>query len=139
MRDIHFRAQTIPKENIPKMWVYGYVEEFMVAIGKRHAVIHQQSDWNLNMSFGVDPETIGQFTGLKDKDGVQIYEGDFVRKWNRTKPKNDFSDGKASLVHWTPTNCGFNLRNPNPKIPLLTYEVVGNMHENPNLLKQSNP
>lgn len=79
-----------------------------------------------------------QFTGLLDKHGKEIYEGDIVRKFSFKKPKNDHSDGQPSRVHWQPSSCGFNLRRPflqRDGRPSWEYEVIGNIHQNPELLK----
>ncbi|EOB2867236.1 YopX family protein [Listeria monocytogenes] len=84
------------------------------------------------------PETVGQFTGLKDKNGKKIFEGDIVEiieidafgnlDWNRLKGKVMFSEGA-----WLVTD------NRSFAIPLWSeineIEVIGNIHENPELLE----
>lgn len=66
MREILFRGKKKP-------WG-GWCEGFLVKTGD-HFRISTQNDL---ISFGVDPATIGQYTGLKDKNGQRIFEGDIV-------------------------------------------------------------
>lgn len=81
------------------------------------------------------PHTLMQFTGLLDKSGKEIYEGDICRKFSFVKPANDYSDGKLFKVHWDENGCGWNIRRPSPRISKWEYEVIGNIWENPELLK----
>ena len=64
-----------------------------------------------------------QYTGLKDKNGVEIYEGDVVRKRKRTKKIVEWIDTKAYL--------GWNIHRPRN---YMSWEVIGNIYESPELL-----
>ncbi len=68
-------------------------------------------------------EILMQFTGLLDKNGKEIYEGDIV-SWNDKKARVIFSNGKFTAdIHGK-----FEVTNWN------SCEIIGNIYENPNLL-----
>jgi len=73
----------------------------------------------------VDPETVGQYTGLKDKNGVKIFEGDILRD----------GVGQISQVVYGVGRYWFNwLWICDAVEPV---EIIGNVHDNPELLKES--
>ena len=89
----------------------------------------------------INASPLMQFTGLHDKNGKEIYEGDIVRLygwWNASGPAGFDSD--IQPVIWDEEVCGFS--------PYAIYdcdcgvyhapeetEVIGNIHENPELLE----
>ena len=89
------------------------------------------SDDNLNV-VTVIPETVGQYTGLTDKNGTKIFEGDIVslRKCNELIYKVVYDNFRFELHNKNDTAC-YVLSIYKSK----DFEIIGNIHDNPDILK----
>ena len=119
MREILFRGKDVAGN-----WHYGDYEYFTEDFVK--IVNHKEHEYGKK----VDPETVGQYTGLTDKNGKRIFEGDIC------KHRSNYSDNTIiSVVTYTDghflalvcENSGFELSE--------ILEVIGNIHDTPELLK----
>ncbi len=125
MREIKARGISVDR----KEWIYGYLIGDNVIVGN----IVEFNDEYFNTSFWqkVHTETVGQDTGIKDKNGKEIFEGDIynlgdkrilsVVEWHDSgfmgKQKGTVGS-REGLQHW---------RN--------RIEIIGNIYENPELLE----
>lgn len=90
--------------------------------------------------YEVDRETVGQFTGLTDKHGKRIFEGDIVRFAERRIGGEDvsiveqvsFDEGGFCTHRYFLNNW---LRSGNTKLE--DIEVIGNIHDNPELMEET--
>ena len=85
----------------------------------------------------VIPETVGEFTGLKDKNGKEIYEGDIIKsdKWCFYHLKG----GEFNIRSVAFMDGAFSVEGHNLLMLIKDFdgEIIGNIHENPELLEVS--
>ena len=128
MRTIKFRGKTFVGE-----WVNGdgYFSDETKKIIARNCRNFGEAD--ITSYFEIIPETFGQFTGLFDKNGVEIYEGDIIKVDIFSKPYF-ISFGKSEK--WGACFCvqSHNSITFLTKNWSSTSEVIGNIHENPELI-----
>ena len=146
MREILFRG----KQRDNNEWIEGYY-----AVQSNHACFAHELkythfifkdiflDFNLGglQEFEVIPETVGQYTGLEDKNGKKIFDGDICK----FKRFNDVHVGKvvfnvttASFIMWYQPIVGAYGEKATQKMLLSVcdnIEVIGNIHDNPELME----
>lgn len=115
-------------------WIYG-----SLAINKNGSC--QISDHSDDFRFwhSVDPETVGQYTGLDDKTGKEIYEGDIIQFTNPKMIAEVVWAYAAFHLKWHHENTKrIRLRGLSETEPIFhnihLFEVIGNIHDNPELL-----
>ena len=134
MREILFRGKRLDNGD----WVEGYLEYFTTAANRLVCYI---SAWGKKMH-EVYPDTVGQYTGLKDRNGKRIFDGDIVRHWNCSKRGCD-----TGKVYWDDCFCGWRRTTDGTFHGTFVrdyrmssecdYEVIGNIHDNTELLEDT--
>lgn len=139
MREILFRGKSLNAGNM----VCG--DLVCWANGKTNIHVTMFDDKNKKYNFPVDPETVGQFTGLTDKNGKKIFEGDIIEDvWKvngyiarRSVYVVVFYRSCFGYQQYLPNKsvCAFPIEDGENGIIAEDCEVIGNIHENPELLK----
>ncbi len=129
MREIKFRG----KFNKDSEWKYGFLAKNKnFETGKVYYTI-KHSDIE---STQVDEKSVGEYTGLKDKNGQEIYEGDFVLQKDESEPIYGW-------VEWEVDEARFIIHDKTNKekfqfeydLGAEELEIQGNIYENPELVR----
>lgn len=135
MREILFRGKRIDNGE----WVCGYYvyDESGQLTEKAAPFIYRLNVHPCGCSlipYEVIPETVGQYTGLTDKNGKRIFEGDIVTAYNAVGECTH----TATAVKWNDFFAEWSIGKCNSMYSdgrICSYEVIGNIHDNPELLK----
>lgn len=129
MREILFRGKR--KDN--GEWVYGNLitdNEDMYVLMKEDLLRGMDVGGWIDgaQSYEVIPETVGQYTGLTDKNYVKVFEGDIVRIF----------DGEyfSGVVKYSNEQGSFTVDDTSLHYWVSDIEVIGNIHDNPELLNK---
>lgn len=103
----------------------------------QHKEVIERAHLQFGDNLGGYEDIVEQFTGLHDKNGKEIYEGDIVRheRWNVIQGKYVYPDHE---VYFDDELLEFGLKMSNALFHVQfgeEFEVIGNIHENPELLK----
>lgn len=139
MREVKFRGKTEYGT-----WVYGDVIQYEsgeIAILNKFSKYGYEATEILKRT-KVIPETVGEYTGLKDKNNKEIYEGDIVSCKMLSAGRTHYIDEYIATVEHDICNPCMVLKQDNGnleydfvKCDLMMLEVIGNIWENPELLK----
>lgn len=140
MRTIEFRAKKVRNGE----WVAGSLvtETYNRSDGKQFEVSFivnglpsavESNDMRLAKMWRVNPETIGQYTSLRDKFGTPIFEGDILKVGDEIKALLEvrFVRGVFAFLWYGNLDDEFPCNAPTQE----WAEVVGNIHDNPELVK----
>lgn len=131
MREILFRGKDFSGV-INHSWCFGSLD---TTEDDRTIIIYPDRFGNKCRIF-VNPETVGQYTGLKDKNGTKIFEGDIVKRFLLGKMyifQIGYDNGLTSFIGQA--GIKFTTFDCDPaEFDSAEFEVVGNIYDNPELL-----
>lgn len=148
-REIKFRAKRIDNGR----WVYGHY--FRTPLTEENSGLPHDKGWfflsdgNMrdcieqdNVAYVIDPETLGEYTGLKAKN-KEIYEGDIIRDTIQAITGAPARNGQIAVIEWYKDSYGgwfpwaaipAYAGRPSFSEPEKTCEIIGNIYENPEFL-----
>jgi uncharacterized phage protein (TIGR01671 family) len=136
MREIKFRGKRLDNGE----WVYGDTCHHDGVV----SYIGQHPDDGSMIIYDLIPEIVGEYTGLKDKNGTEIYEGDIVRAYGKLYRVefslgtfNFYGIGKTKYVlDWRSVANNSEDYRAWDKVKA-NFEVIGNVFDNPELIQEA--
>ncbi|EEO1119538.1 hypothetical protein G6H89_000489 [Listeria monocytogenes] len=130
MRPIEFRAQ-----NVNGVWVFGNLSILKKKIGNVPAGSYISNSAGAPFAYKVRPETVCQFTGLYDKNGKKIFEGDIVNCKFFDRMVSDIA-GVINFIDCVWAVSDFKNKRLYQLIDVDNIEIIGNIHENSEILEE---
>lgn len=129
MREILFRAKRVDNGE----WVEGHPVKFQPCASKNECVYGIVPTYASALYIvEINPETLCQYTGLKDKNGNRIWENDIVSGYFNHKKITGFIKYGSNAVYYIEREGSYGIHLDNSEDWL---EVIGNIFDNPELLK----
>jgi uncharacterized phage protein (TIGR01671 family) len=158
MREILFRGKAINRKSNEEYvtnykngdWVYGFITKLK---DKRYGSPAEMTNTDRVCSIEVDCDTIGQYTGVTDKNGTKIFEGDILQGDEYPYCSDGDYNYYAEVVWFDDGCCGFGLcthKNPKSAVRGISdgncewlddfdsdnWSVIGNIFDNPELITE---
>ncbi len=156
MREIKFRGKRLDNGE----WAYGDLRQvegsaYILDYDTGDDGVSQEHRIFFNIAYQVDPATVGQYTGLKDKAGVEIYEGDVIKlvtaDFEEITITCEFGPVRRQIFENEVEITGFYFVRSNDgrktfpithnylgKHDTEIWTVIGNIHDNPELMEVQN-
>ena len=137
MRELKFRAWDGKNMQQVESVRWAYIETIVTGEGTVYLPEKLENNFEVELCNGNTLMTapngdmgLMQYTGLTDKSGVEIYEGDIIQIYQNSGNKK----AQVTVVEWDGRTCQY--RGIYPTISnLCQHEVIGNVYENPELMK----
>lgn len=149
MREILFRGKRMDNGE----WVFGDLRHIFYGECYPHIVDNSNGLNNSVCGLEVDPATVGQFTGLTDRNGVKIFEGDIIRWHDNTELSVGGQIAEVCFGKYRDADSafddvyaiGFYLRTSGGECVTICwldeykndFDIIGNIYDNPELMEVS--
>ena len=139
MREILFRGKKLSNGE----WVQGHYFETITKHIHHNIVVPDSMAVLGYINYEVDIQTVSEYTGLNDLNGIPIFEGDIIKHYNKIEYGHS-SSFDVGLVYWDEEELGWKRTGQSESQYIknhgyiLTnkskYEVIGNIYDNPDLI-----